>query len=241
MQSRTNTTRTASETALLRELSAAGSVDREQLLTLLCEQAPPPVSDIPAMPEELRGRLEEKFGPTPVVTKPAERTPASKPRARTSLFAQMLQWLRETLRQHPLAYGGGMVAAACAIVLVLLTHDPEQPSDRDTMRGGAPEDHTAITAGIHWYWLGAENDPLETSLTSLMVDAKLNHAATLAETPTPAEAGVIIAIDPQAGAWLKRPTGDPVSFPAQGTPGSAEWPSSLKLAAQEALAAASKQ
>jgi hypothetical protein len=189
------------------------------------------------MPDELRKRLEEKFGRPSGAAQPLPSAPA--PRAKTAWLAQASQWLRETLAHHPLAFGGGLAAAACAVALLTFSQSP--PSDSDVMRGGTVPPPVTASTGIHWCWLGAADAALQASLANIAGNAKFSPVANLAELPIPTATSIIIAIDPQYGTWLKRATGEPESYAAEGVPGSVEWPAALNKSAEAALAAANKK
>ncbi len=221
---------TSAKADLLQDLTLEGSPDRERLLNLLMEQAPPPVEEIPNLPEDLRKRLEERFCPIP-----QQAPPATQP----GFFSKVTLWLKETFAAHPLALGG--LATACVAALLVISNTPETTKSKDTIRGNPTTDKVATTAeGVQWYWLGTTQDPLEPTLAPLLGSQKFAYATNLDEIPTPAPKAIVIAIDPQSGAWLKRAEGDPQPFVASGVPGSPEWPSAMQKAATEALAEAQK-
>jgi hypothetical protein len=236
MQIKPTSPKSPEEQALLHELAVSGSSDRAKLLAFLCEQAPPPAGDVPPLPEDLRQRLEEKFG---AKLEPKRQT---RPTQEVGMLHSLIAWVKETFSARPMAFGGGFAVAACVVLLAILNFGPQtQPGTTpgDTIRSGGGNDTVAPVSGVSWYWIGTgtAEAALQNQLLPVAGGA-FQQVASLEELPTVQGSASAIAVDPQFGAWLKKSSGDPQPFLAEGVPGSAEWPASLTKACEAAASAA---
>jgi hypothetical protein len=211
MQSNHRNSKSATEHSLLEEMAATGnSKDRELVLHLLCEQAPPVTGDAPPMPEDLRKKLEAKYGRETALLGKTEQV---------SLFA----WIFRVLK-NPVAITG--LAAACVAVLFFLpTAKPPGQTMEDTTRATQTA-QPAVQNGLQWVWLGSVEPSIAEKLGPQLGKANLTIVASL------------VAVDPQSGAWLRKAGDEPKHFPASGAPSDPTWPEAVaaaaKLAASEA-------
>jgi hypothetical protein len=149
----------------------ADTSDRKRMLEMLLESSPPAAdAPVPPLPEDLRRRLEERYGsPQPEVV-PSRIT--QKPGG----LASWVAWWQDFISHQKMALGGLAAAAALVLGFVFL-QKPSQPMD-EIMRGSGDP---SVTAGPQFLWLA---DPTRNEI-QLAVDAKVPG---LASIPTLAEA-----------------------------------------------------
>ncbi len=160
----------AADLAQLRD-EIADTSDRKRMLEMLMESSPPAAdAPVPPLPDDLRRRLEERYGsPRPEVL-------PKKIMKKSGGLASLLAWWQDFISHQRMALGGLAAAAALVIGFVFL-QKPSQPMD-EIMRG--PSDPIA-TAGPQLLWLA---DPARNEIQQA-VDAKVPG---LTSIPTLAEA-----------------------------------------------------
>lgn len=184
MNPETNSPRArAAHLSQLRE-EIADTPDRRRMLDLLMESSPPSAdAPPPAIPEDLRRRLEERYGrPKPGVAK------------KSSSLAALLTWWQDFAAYQRMALGG-LTAAAALVMAFIFSQRPAQP-EAEIMRGAGDP---SITAGPQILWL---KDPAQSEV-KLAVEAKIPSLAdinTLAEAQAISKqrTDAVILIDPAA-------------------------------------------
>lgn len=121
---------TEDRAALREELLRAEANDRLRMFDALNREADPDDEEVPEMPEELRDQLVEQFGDrTPREVTAPRATPVS------GWFARMVEFFQA----KPLSAYGGLAAAACAVMFMMLQTaggpDGTGPRKTDHVRG----------------------------------------------------------------------------------------------------------
>ncbi len=186
-----------------------------QVLSLLNSASPPGGDDDIPMPGDVRDLLAGAYG-----RRTAETLPVPAIATAPGLAARHLSWWR-----MPAAWGG--LAAAAAVVAFMLFLNP-RPED-DTVRGGGTTVTTPPVGAVAWFWLGKDSDPARAEVARIAPGL-----VTIASSAVVPAGPLVYVVDADFGVTARREKSAPESFPADGVPGTPEWPSALVKAVQAA-------